>query len=264
MGPKEFNRRDQVKNVYSVYGKRSNFRTMKSMSPRKNMQQNRLHMSMDGLSMVSSTGFKTEFNNGKSNKLRNTYKSLLTLQRAGPGSYNLPVLMGGFTHEANKKNNPKYSIGKANKFSMIALDKEQMKMNTGQDSPGVGRYSPDSIKLRQSSPNTKMGREKRFIELKQTKDLKKEIPHSYFRQDSESVGLKQNGRAFTKEKRFLIVSLKNKDKVHNPAPSHYNAHMYNTISSNFGSFCARNNSSDLRTSLKDKYHNKQYYKELER
>jgi hypothetical protein len=234
MGHKGFNRKDQIKNVYSVYEKRSNFHTMKSMSPTKNLQQNRLHMSMDGLTMVSSAGFKTDFSNSKRRNLGNNYKSLLTFQRVGPGSYNLPVLIGEITHETNKKNNPKYSIGKTNKFSMIALDKEQMKMNIGQDSPGVGRYSPDSNKLRKSSPNTKIGREKRFMELKQTKDLMKEIPHSYFKQDSESVGLKQN------------------------------AHMHNTISSTFGNFYGRNNSSDQRTSFKNKYHNKQYYRELER
>lgn len=156
--------------MYRSLPKKSNkLRTMKSMSPRKRFYKNsNLHMSMDGISMATSQGFKTDFQRPLQRR-GNTgvYRSLMTLQRAGPGSYNLPPLIGTLSVDANKINNPRYSIGKADKFAMKVMDKSQLSAAVGQHSPGVGRYSPDVNKFRESSPSTKIGREKRFIEFKQ-------------------------------------------------------------------------------------------------
>lgn len=155
-------------NMYKSLPKESNrLRTMKSMSPRKRFYKNNLHMSMDEISMATSQGFRTDFQ--KPNKRRGNmgvYRSMMTLQRAGPGSYNLPPLIGTLSVDANKINNPRYSIGKADKFAMKVMDKSQLSAAIGQHSPGVGRYSPDVNKFRTSSPSTKIGREKRFIEFK--------------------------------------------------------------------------------------------------
>lgn len=148
---------------------------------------------------------------------------------------------------------------------MKVLDKDQRAALPGEHSPGVGRYSPDANKFRTSSPITKIGREKRFNEFKHSTSLKKEVPHAYLRSDTESVGTKENGRRFTKEKRFAIMALKSRDKLETPAPGHYNSHMYNTLSSTkWEKFQSRTNSVDGSRSVQDKYHNKQYYKELER
>ena len=155
-------------NLYRAYGKRSGkLRTMKSMSPRKAMQRSNFGIS-DGMSNAS-FGMQTDMNFRKKNRRRNIragYRSLMALNRAGPGSYNLPSLLGGNIMEYGRKNNPRYSIGKADKYSIKSLDKAQRKASTGLDSPGVGRYSPDSEKVRESSPKARIGREKRFIELK--------------------------------------------------------------------------------------------------
>ena len=94
--------------------------------------------------------------------------------------------------------------------------------------------------------------------------MKTKVPHAYLRQDSDSIGKRDAGKGFPKEKRFAIVAMKTKHKVDEPSPSQYNSHMYNTISSNFGLAGARKTNSETRLSLQDKYHNKQYYKELER
>lgn len=218
------------------------------------------------MSLYSSQGFKTDF---KGENQRRTasglYRSLMTLQRAGPGSYNLPPLLGGMALESHKKNGPRYSIGKADKYSMKVLDKQQRQALTGEHSPGVGRYSPDVNKFRTRSPETKIGREKRFIELKHTQTLKKDVPHAYLRQDTESVGAKDIGTKFTQEKRFAIVAMKSRDKLMTPAPGQYNSHEHNTMSkTSLTLFHSRTNSFDARRNLRDKFNNKQYYKELER
>ena len=238
---------------------------MKSMSPRKRYSKNKLNSSMGDMNFSSSQGFRTTL--GKIQRRRNIgnpYRSLLTLQRAGPGSYNLPSLLGGFIAQTNKKNNPRYSIGKASKFEIKSMNKDQLKRSVGFESPGVGSYSPNHNRTREDSPNTKIGREKRFIQLKHTTTLKRDVPHAYLKKDSEGVGMRRNGRGFTKEKRFVIVSMKNKDKIDYPAPSQYNSHMHNTISSNFGTFSLGHRRSNTNISNQDKYHSKIYFKELER
>jgi len=102
---------------------------------------------------------------------------------------------------------------------------------SGSHSPGVGRYNPDTQSCRKSSPNAKIGREKRFLELKTCHTLKKEVPHAYLEKDSNQVGSKLNGRGFTKEKRFVVVSLKDRDKAFYPSPSEYNPRFHRTVSS---------------------------------
>ena len=263
----ENSKNNKMGELYRTYGKRSHgkLRTLKSMSPRKKFYKNNMHSSTGNMSLTSSKGFRTTY--GEKINRRNggaNIKSLFTLNRAGPGSYDLPPLLGGFIVQGNKKNHPRYSIGKAQKFSMKNLNKEQAKRNVGIESPGVGSYSPDHNKVRWESPNAKIGREKRFNQLNSTFSLKKNVPHAYLRQDSEALGKKLNGRGFTKEKRFVVVSLKNKDKLNTPAPSQYNAHMYNTISSNFGKFKLKDKDNSHNNSLQDKYHNNIYFKELER
>lgn len=86
------------------------------------------------------------------------------------------------------------------------------------------------------------------------------------RKDNEGLGSKQNGRGFTKEKRFVVVALKDKDKQLYPSPSQYNSHVYNTISEStqYGKFHTRSSSFGPHDPSRDKYHNRQYYKELER
>lgn len=68
------------------------------------------------------------------------------LHNAGPGSYNLPPLIGQLAADSNKINNPRYSIGKAKKMEIKVMDKNLSVANIGKHSPGVGRYSPDPNK----------------------------------------------------------------------------------------------------------------------
>lgn len=84
------------------------------------------------------------------------------------------------------------------------------------------------------------------------------------KKDTESFGFKKNGRGFTKEKRFMSARMKDKDKIANPAPSHYNSHMFNTISSNFGTYSLHQRRANTKVSFDNKYKNKLYFKELER
>jgi hypothetical protein len=128
----------------------------------------------------------------------------------------------------------------------------------------VGRYSPDVNKFRKKSPNTKIGREKRFMELKHCHTLKTEVPHAYLKHDTDSIGKKPNGRAFAQEKRFVVVALKDKDKEFYPAPSHYNSHFHNTIASSMFERGRTGHSLDRNNLSKEKFNSKQYYKELER
>lgn len=59
------------------------------------------------MSMLSSQGFGTDFRaTHKRKNLSGMYRSLLTLQRAGPGSYDLPPLLGSMAQESHKKNGP--------------------------------------------------------------------------------------------------------------------------------------------------------------
>ena len=41
--------------------------------------------------------------------------------RAGPGAYNLPALLGSFTMEANKRNHPSFSIGTQSRNQLLVL-----------------------------------------------------------------------------------------------------------------------------------------------
>lgn len=56
---------------------------------------------------------------------------------AGPGSYNLPALLGNTSIEAHLKNHPAYSIGSQRRDKVIVLSKEQAKTQKGESSPGV-------------------------------------------------------------------------------------------------------------------------------
>jgi len=87
--------------------KRNNYKTMKSMSPRKRLQ-NKLNQSVGDMSNMNvSQGFRSEFNSLNRNKTKNlNFRSLMTFQKAGPGSYNLPDLIGRPNYDTSKKNGP--------------------------------------------------------------------------------------------------------------------------------------------------------------
>lgn len=58
---------------------------------------------------------------GKESKLENHNSMYFPSQLAGPGSYNLPALLGSFTMEANKRNYPAFSIGTSSKDKLLIL-----------------------------------------------------------------------------------------------------------------------------------------------
>ena len=207
----------------------SKLRTMKSFSPRKNFKHNQFAISMDCISNQSSLGFRTEFNNKRKQKISSLRKSLSYLQRAGPGSYNLPNLFGGVISNSNLNNNPRYSIGKEDKDSIKVMDKHQQTANIGKFSPGVGRYSPDISKLKYKSPDARIGREKRFIELKHWLELKKNVPHAYINHESTDADSVSIGKGFTKERRFLHQAKKEQETSLFPSPSHYDSHLYTVV-----------------------------------
>lgn len=233
------------------------------------MEHNRFILSMDWGSNKTSTGFYTEFNNKRKQKIQSLRKSLTYLQRAGPGSYNLPNLFGGNISDSNLNNNPCYSIGKEDKRTIKVMDRHQRAANLGKFSPGVGRYSPDISKLKNKSPEAKIGREKRFIELKHWLELKKNVPHAYSNHETSELLQSTVGKGFTKEKRFLMQAKKEQETSLYPSPNHYNSNLYNTISSTqYGKLLSRTNSMDAKNSFADKsiekFNKKQYYKELEK
>ncbi|CAI2368371.1 unnamed protein product [Moneuplotes crassus] len=270
ISPKEFSltKNFRMKNIYnsSNHSPNSRYRKMKSMDKTSKKFRSSLVSSIGKMSATSSQGFRSNYNT-RQNKRRNLpdgNRSLMTLQRAGPGSYDLPPLLGGFILQNNKRNNPRYTIGKASKYEIQSMTKEQLIRNPGAESPGVGSYSPDHAKVRCDSPRAKIGRERRFIQLKSTNTLKKKVPHAYLSQDMQGLGYRKNGRGFTKEKRFILVAMKSRDSKMNPAPSHYNHHLHNTISSTFGNYKDNNRNATTKISQEDKYHNRTYFKELER
>lgn len=98
-------------------------------------------------------------------------------EKAGPGAYNLPPLIGNFTLLANKRNQPAYSMGNQDKSKVLIQCKTQADSTKGCDSPGVCRYNAEFLKLRLKGPTATIGREKRFM-LQQTRDkLSYSIPH---------------------------------------------------------------------------------------
>ena len=73
-------------------------------------------------------------------------KSSIHSQKAGPGSYNLPSLLGCTIIDSNQNNFPSYSMGKEDKNTIKVIYKCQQTVNYGKHSPGVGKYN-DSISL---------------------------------------------------------------------------------------------------------------------
>jgi len=272
VNPSDFDRMEDLHSIRKIYDKKKTRRSMKSLSPIKRYHNSKFNASMDCITDFSSKAVKTEFKREiKRRKLRHSQTRLLHMHMAGPGSYNLPPLMGQFTFDANKHNNPCYSIGKEDRDTVRVLDKNQADAQKGQHSPGVGRYSPDNERLRNHSPYAKIGREKRFMTLKACDDLKKRVPHAYIDSMKSLIGDDDNKSiGFTKEKRFLVQHFKLRGKEFMPAPNQYNSHLHNTISSTQSSqFFARSNSfgpneRDRFGKDADKFNNKQYFKELDR
>jgi hypothetical protein len=61
-----------------------------------------------------------------------------------------------------RNNHPAYSIGTQNKNKLLILCKAQANALKGANSPGVGKYGPEMLKLKVKAPIATIGREKRF------------------------------------------------------------------------------------------------------
>ncbi|CAI2367568.1 unnamed protein product [Moneuplotes crassus] len=181
---------------------------------------------------------------------------------AGPGSYNLPSLLGNISMEATKKNDPVYSIGTQSKKKLLILCKDQAMAVKGSSSPGVGTYSGDLITLKGKSPNATIGRERRFLANIDRKN--NNSAHCYDSLDRESIkanGNKTNG--FSKELRFLADDKALKEKQLMPSCQTYNHSFYGTIQERSQKIVPHSRNDSFKQSL-DKFSVKTYFKELEK
>ncbi|CAI2367720.1 unnamed protein product [Moneuplotes crassus] len=182
---------------------------------------------------------------------------------AGPGSYNLPGLLGSISMDANKKNHPAYSIGTQSKKKLLILCKDQAHAVKGQSSPGVGKYSGDINKIKERSPNATIGREHRFLSDKDRSKLNNSV-HCYDSPDRDSIkinGNKTNG--FTKETRFLEMNRSLNEKKNMPSSQSYNHSHYGSIKERSEKIVPHSRNENTNQSL-DKFAIKTYFKELER
>ena len=130
-------------------------------------------------------------------------------------------------------------------------------------------YYPDISNIKNNPPHTKIGREKRFLEFKNSFESKNKVPHTYLTHYSSEIDMKTTATGFSKEKRFLVQNQKEKQNALSPSPSQYNSNIYNTISStlynkNSSRTGKLNLASSLSCSNKNKFNTHMYYKELER
>jgi hypothetical protein len=144
-------------------------------------------------------------------------------EKVGPGTYDLPQLIGKNNIQTSKRNYPSYSIGTQDKKQLLVLCKSQAESQKGQESPGVCKYETNTLKLKLKGPNVIIGREKRFCLDKERSILNKSIPHFYDTADRNSIkeyGNKTN--SFTKFNRFFERERKaHEDKV-TPSSQSYN------------------------------------------
>lgn len=145
------------------------------------------------------------------------------LNVTGPGDYNQTGMGDKFTDSMNK-NKPSYTFGKKQtNFAVISGKHHQDTI--GQDSPGVGAYSPQKrdLKLLKNGPtNQIISRTKRFYENTGHYNLKKNLPHSYIQdfhveQDRGKYGPKiMEGKTRFKTDNPLYQD------IHSPGPGVYN------------------------------------------
>jgi hypothetical protein len=108
--------------------------TVESISKRRKKRQG--NMNSHNRSMSESTGsgkaymrlysqskskFDQKHAKNKNTKIDHYNSMYFSNERAGPGSYNLPALLGSFTMETNKKNYPAFSIGTSSKDKLLVL-----------------------------------------------------------------------------------------------------------------------------------------------
>lgn len=82
-------------------------RSLNSFSPKKAYHKSRLNMSIDGITDFSGKAIRSEYKK-QSLSISKRYMEgkLFHMHWAGPGSYDLPPLMGGYNHVSGKNNNP--------------------------------------------------------------------------------------------------------------------------------------------------------------
>lgn len=185
-------------------------------------------------------------------------------ERAGPGAYNLPQLLGGFTMSADKKNSPAYSIGTQRKDQLLILSRNQAEALKGQSSPGVCKYDSELLTLKSKAPKAIIGREKRFMIEKVREKLNKSIPHFYDSIDRNSIkeqGNRTNG--FSKFPRFHLQNVKSEETKNTPSSHSYYADMYNTIGEKMRKIEPYSRNHAYSKSI-DRFEVKNYYKELEK
>lgn len=144
-------------------------------------------------------------------------------EKAGPGAYDLPPLLGNQTIIDSIHNPPAYSIGTQDKKKLLALSKDQANSLKGLESPGVWKYNIDAIKLKFNYPKATIGRERRFHNHKSRDLLNMSLPHWYDSIDRD--GIKEYGNrtnSFTKCKRFLERERKEDEEKDTPSSQSYN------------------------------------------
>ena len=192
--------------------------------------------------------------------------------KAGPGAYDLPPLMGNFIILTEKRNQPSYSIGTQSRDKILALCKNQAESTKGQSSPGVCKYDSDTLRLKSRAPQVTIGRERRFYNEKTKEIVEKSRPHVYDGIDRESIKEFSNRtNGFPKFPRFVEQERKaSEDKLTPSSQSYPNSSVYNTINHNAEKFKnLHSNKSESRnghvhSKSISKFEPKIYFNELER
>lgn len=127
--------------------KRRQLRYMNSMSPKKSkFMSTNFNTSMDDGTEISSKAIKSEFRRQiRGLKRRYSKQGSFHLHMAGPGSYDLPPLIGSQHMVSGKNNNPRYSIGKEDRSTLKVMNKQQAASLKGRFSPGVGKYDVETV-----------------------------------------------------------------------------------------------------------------------
>mmetsp|Transcript_494 Transcript_494/g.542 ORF Transcript_494/g.542 Transcript_494/m.542 type:complete len:185 (+) Transcript_494:174-728(+) len=177
------------------------------------------------LANKSKFSLRQSFNGSlKNNKSFSAYSGS---EKAGPGAYNLPSLLGHISIDANKRNYPAFSIGSQSKDQLLILCKNQAEAMKGQSSPGVCKYDGDLLTLKAKAPNATFGREKRF------KLSKKKLNNSIqYHSSIDRKGITENmnkTNGFPKSIRFLQRDKILSEKEQIPSSQNYNHSFYGSI-----------------------------------
>lgn len=201
----------------------------------------------------------------KEHNLEKSRSEYFHSERAGPGAYNLPQLLGAFTMDANKKNSPSYSIGQQKKDQLLVLSRPQAESVKGSASPGVWKYSSELLTVKSKAPIAIIGREKRFNLDKVKEKLAKSIPHFYDNIDRNSIKENSNRtNGFNKFPRFGERDIRAKELSETPSSHSYNHFMYNTIAEKLSKVEPYSRNSYSKTKSTDRFESHNYYKELEK